>query len=195
MYCRKCGRQIEEACKECPYCGNSILNEGQEEGLKREEDKKYNRKMAVWLVVNCVTEVVIAVWLNSVWYQLYFWKLLDFVKNHIAAITLMVICHAILYHIAKDHVSLKFSSEKQEANWKLVAKMMSWISGICYAMITILFIKAIYEVVIMNGNGFRPHLILAKAQGVISWYAISYITNSVEMYVYGGNKDDETGVK
>lgn len=195
MYCKKCGKQIEGTWKGCPYCGNSFLDAGQETKLKREEDRKYNRKMTIWLIVTWVSIIRISVWINSIWYQLYFWGLFDFAKNNLGGIVLTVIWCVVLGYIAKDHISLKYSSEEQAEKWILVYRIMDWISKICYAIIIILIIRAVYEVIIVNKLDFQLHIILANAQGIILWNAISSMADSLKCYIYGGDDDDKAGIE
>ena len=77
----KCGKQLEEDWKVCPYCGNRNLNGDQEERLKREEDRKYNRKMAIWLLISCVTVIGVAAWVNSIWYGELFFMFCDDIQD------------------------------------------------------------------------------------------------------------------
>lgn len=195
MYCNKCGKQLEEDWKGCPYCGNRDLNGDQEERLKREEDRKYNRKMTIWLLISCVTVIGAAVWVNSIWYQLYFFGLLDFAKNNIGGIALITILCLVLNYITKDHVLLRGLSEECAEKWMLVYEIMNWISKICYGIMSILIIKAWYELVIVNRYEFQLHFILARSQGIILWYTISEIADYIKYYICGENENDKTGIE
>ena len=68
-------------------------------------------------------------------------------------------------------------------------------SKISYAIIIILIIKAVYEVVIVNKCDFQLHIILANAQGIILWNAISSMAEILKYYINGGEDDDKAGIE
>ena len=60
MFCRKCGKELEDGWKSCPYCGEPVDNRTDELGTMG-NIKKSPGKQKLWIGVEAAVVVIAAV--------------------------------------------------------------------------------------------------------------------------------------